>query len=272
MSLLERIVPQTAKLIINHPPYWQRQDPSTWRISPRTQTDYDLFICFSGSVRFHIGADVYDIRPQSAVLVPPRIRVSATSTTDDEFIGVAQHFDLLIFNTIDYFSLMEYDPLIHFSDWKFIKRLCDEYWSAWQTPTHRLYRHSLFRVIISRYIQHAYRADAVITDNTFGFLLDVLTCIDEHFRDHDVLERAFRNAPFVYDYGASLFRKTVGTSPQKYIMRKRLSHAKCLLEYGHRVKDTAHESGFRDEYYFSRLFKKYEGITPREYRMSYSLV
>ena len=39
-----------------------------------------------------------------------------------------------------------------------------------------------------------------------------------------------------------------------------------MTEEGRNVTEAAFENGFNDISYFSKLFKRYKGITPREYR------
>ena len=53
----------------------------------------------------------------------------------------------------------------------------------------------------------------------------------------------------------------------EYIRSVRLAHACRLLEEGTlSVSQVAEASGFRDALYFSRVFKKIVGLSPRAYR------
>ena len=60
------------------------------------------------------------------------------------------------------------------------------------------------------------------------------------------------------------FRKQLGLSPQQYLARLRLHHALRLLGQGTGVKKAALASGFSDEKYFSRVFKKTYGFSPSQ--------
>ena len=60
-------------------------------------------------------------------------------------------------------------------------------------------------------------------------------------------------------------RRSLGTSPGEYILKRRLSFALSLLMHGEpSVKAVAHASGFSDEKYFSRAFRTAFGYSPRE--------
>lgn len=70
---------------------------------------------------------------------------------------------------------------------------------------------------------------------------------------------------------AHLFTETVGMSPHRYMITLKLKKAKQLLrQTDHSVREIAKLSGFGDPMYFSRIFKKYNGFTPMQYRKSNS--
>ena len=63
------------------------------------------------------------------------------------------------------------------------------------------------------------------------------------------------------------FKREFGISPMEYIIAEKIKTAKALLaERNMSVKNAAFESGFQDVNYFVRLFRKTEGITPRQYQ------
>ena len=69
---------------------------------------------------------------------------------------------------------------------------------------------------------------------------------------------------------SSLFRKLKGLtnmSPVDLVIRIKLNHASELLKNNKskRINEIAYESGFNDPKYFSTLFKKFYGKTPKEY-------
>ena len=63
-------------------------------------------------------------------------------------------------------------------------------------------------------------------------------------------------------YLTSIFRKTYGCSPQKYLSRLRLERAREFLLSGHSVTNVASMTGFSDLCNFSRQFKTYYGYPP----------
>jgi transcriptional regulator GlxA family with amidase domain len=63
------------------------------------------------------------------------------------------------------------------------------------------------------------------------------------------------------------FRKATGDSPLTYLQRFRVEAAKRLLENTHKsIAEICNEIGYEDIAFFRRIFKRYVGITPYEYR------
>jgi hypothetical protein len=63
------------------------------------------------------------------------------------------------------------------------------------------------------------------------------------------------------------FRAQTGQSPMAYFIHLKMRLACRLLDLSKKpVKTVAIETGYRDPYYFSRVFKKSMGISPEKYR------
>lgn len=63
------------------------------------------------------------------------------------------------------------------------------------------------------------------------------------------------------------FAQQVGCPPIQYALRAKTRRAKALLaEPGLNVNQVCAACGFADPYYFSRLFKKIEGVSPLQFR------
>jgi AraC-like DNA-binding protein len=67
-------------------------------------------------------------------------------------------------------------------------------------------------------------------------------------------------------YLGRIFRRALGESVGNHILRRRLCVAKNLLATSSlSIKEVAAAVGFRDPLYFSRMFRREEGHSPREY-------
>lgn len=70
-------------------------------------------------------------------------------------------------------------------------------------------------------------------------------------------------------YLSTLFKKHRGVSIMYYYNSLKIKEAKKLLS-AHSVSETAYKLDFGTPYYFTKVFKKYEGITPSQYKNKYT--
>ncbi|HJB07615.1 MAG TPA: AraC family transcriptional regulator [Candidatus Enterocloster faecavium] len=92
--------------------------------------------------------------------------------------------------------------------------------------------------------------------------------IQEHYSDPMDLEQVAEHVKISSRYLRKYFSEVMGITCIQYITRLRMEKAKQLLwETNKTILTIAIESGYDNAQYFSRIFKKTEGMTPREYRM-----
>lgn len=66
---------------------------------------------------------------------------------------------------------------------------------------------------------------------------------------------------------AHLFREQVGSTPQQFLEMQRLNRARELLEFTpHSIKEIAYQLGFDNPFYFTLRFKRFVGLSPRDFR------
>jgi len=69
------------------------------------------------------------------------------------------------------------------------------------------------------------------------------------------------------DYLSQIFRKATGIALAGYINENRLLRARELLELSTlNIAEVSQAAGFHDASYFTRLFRRWQGMTPRDYR------
>lgn len=68
-------------------------------------------------------------------------------------------------------------------------------------------------------------------------------------------------------YFSTLFKQSTGYSFKEHLTMVRIEESKRLLSNtDYAIIDIATASGFEDQSYFSKVFKKYTGMTPKQYR------
>lgn len=74
-------------------------------------------------------------------------------------------------------------------------------------------------------------------------------------------------------YFYAVFKESFGISPQTFLIQARVRLAKRLLKRGYSsMEKVAEDSGFGNIHYFSRVFRKVEGMTPATYRKKTQII
>jgi AraC-like DNA-binding protein len=91
--------------------------------------------------------------------------------------------------------------------------------------------------------------------------------LNENYMRQISLETISKSIYLSPAYISKVFREEIGESPINYLIKIRLSKAKeLLMEGGHSIKSVARAVGYEDAYYFSKLFKKYNNVSPSKVR------
>ena len=106
-----------------------------------------------------------------------------------------------------------------------------------------------------KYITHA---DAIASSISY---------INEHFSEEISLQKMAENANISPFHFTRIFTKETGFTPHQYLLNTRISAAKFLLKSSETsVKNIAFSTGFHSESSFCTTFKKWENLTPSQYR------
>lgn len=91
--------------------------------------------------------------------------------------------------------------------------------------------------------------------------------INQNFSSELSLEEMAQKVGISPYYLSKLFKEAEGVNYIDYVTGLRIEYAKeCLMQSEKSIKEICHEAGYSDPNYFSRIFKKWAGVTPTEYR------
>ena len=97
-------------------------------------------------------------------------------------------------------------------------------------------------------------------------ITELLDWIDTHYNEQITLSDLAVVSGYKEKYLCRFFKDYTSLTPIDYINRVRIDNAcRELLHYGCSVTEAAFNNGFNDLSYFSKKFKLYMGMTPREY-------
>ena len=108
--------------------------------------------------------------------------------------------------------------------------------------------------------------------NAVNYSLPVrLACeyIEKNFQENINLNKISNYVSLSKNYFCNIFKKETGITIWDYLIKIRMEEAKrMLLDTGLKTYEVSERVGYDDPSYFGRLFKKYTGFTPIEFRDS----
>ena len=113
---------------------------------------------------------------------------------------------------------------------------------------------------------------AANTDNALRQTQIVNTALDymhKNYHKHLSLDELATQVFLSKDYLGRLFRETTGMTVNALLQKIRIEEAcKMLVTTDHKIESIAAACGFSDLKYFYTTFKKYTGLTPRQYKVA----
>lgn len=97
---------------------------------------------------------------------------------------------------------------------------------------------------------------------------NILNYIDCNINESIDFKNIASKYHYSYDRFRHLFTEHFGISPNAYLTKQRINHAKRLLKSSNStITEIAFDCGFNSSSQFTNIFKKYMGITPKEYKV-----
>lgn len=258
--------------------------------------DHQLIYCCSGEGLYIHETDQYEIDPGSIIMIKPNTPHTIQINNQFEYLWV--HFDF--FYREDVKKLHEYvrshqeelfcNQLIH-SEWireepifennflfpayirledtyvieTLFKKLLFEYQN--QKVAYQLKCKSILLDIISEVIRQIFEYNYIKTSSPhYRVMYQLISYMEQNYFKKISLGDLSRHVNLSGDYISRIFKKETGSSAMEYLNCYRIKKAKELLAYNDlKVQDVAAMVGYQDIHYFSRVFKKLEGISPSQY-------
>lgn len=267
-GILSSIAPSALSLKLTRATI-KMEHSRTWRID-KTNPVEDFVICLEGCGHYVIEGERRVMEPGDAMLIRRGQRFRGWNRGTTIYRGIAQHFSLDIYGKHDLLAQMQLRPHVRLKKWPLLEPLVRQYRQTAPPSSLTLSQHHLFMYLLIAYIEDAFIGwnDSATyqpegTDALDLAVMKAVAMISANPLDPDIAEQAVEATPFNADYFLREFKKRVGHTPRKYQEQKRMERAMHLLEAGMPVANAAADVGYGDPYYFSRMFKRVFGVSPR---------
>lgn len=149
-------------------------------------------------------------------------------------------------------------------------RLSDHYIQSADTCTKPEEIHALHGEMLA-----AYTAKMRRIRNSRVFSKQIVRALDfisEHLHSRILIEDAARQVGISSGYLSRMFHAETGMPFSEYVNRKKTETAACLLRYSeHSDLEISNMLAFSSQSYFIKIFRRYTGMTPRQYRIEESV-
>ncbi len=122
----------------------------------------------------------------------------------------------------------------------------------------------LVKIVQSQTLKGIDRDNVKMSNPYLAQIIDLIKAnLTEKIKLKTIADRSGMSASSMY----RLFKNELGISPVEFILMEKIKIAKQYLSDKHvYIKNVSYEAGFEDSNYFIRVFKQYEGITPKQYQ------
>ncbi|SCK01406.1 Methylphosphotriester-DNA--protein-cysteine S-methyltransferase [uncultured Clostridium sp.] len=253
---------------------------STLHMHPFTE----IFFITSGQGTFQIGDEIVSVKESDLILINPNcshtersvsssnpleyivfainnlaIGTSPSTLTDDDTKDTLNTYKILNFNKKKSEILYNLNTLI---------RELEE-----KNLNYELACKSILTLFLIQVMRNT-SSDIFITENFEKINIECMKIknyIDSHYSENITLD-FLSNLTYVNKFHlVHLFTKEMGISPINYLINRRIDESKNLLSTtNYSIRDISSIVGFSNSSYFSQMFKKITGISPKDFRSNNS--
>ena len=243
--------------------YRERQEPIT---------QYVLIYCVEGSGWFRLNGELYPVSRNQFFTLPAGLPHSYAANDTDPWTIYWVHFkgNLAGFYAEGFAHPTDIRPNVNSR----INNRNDLFEDIFRTLSmgysmeNLLYATSVFFHFLGslRYLQ-SYRNAAQPAAEEFDIVTAAIHFMIENVENRLSLSEITDHIGYSTSHFSMIFRKRTGYSPTAYFNQIKIQKACQLLDFTDmKVNQICYKIGIEDCYYFSRLFTKIMGVSPREYK------
>ena len=244
-----------------------------FRISRKTKTikeshsrNYDsISLRLEGSGKFKTANKSFSVR-KGDVLYLPKNAEYTQKTSREKLIAI--HFINYSFNRKNKIEIVKAENV------EYVEKIAVQMYDIWKEKKQG-YRYKctslLYELLYFLNCQeHEHIIDSITHDSKIKTAIDY---IHTHYRNSEIdISYLAQMCCISETYFRKLFKMIYEVSPKQYILNLKLEIASQLLQSQfYTINEVSDKSGFNDVKYFSRLFKKRFGFTPKEFQQNESI-
>ena len=243
----------------------------------RVVGDFELLFVIKGQSLITIGPTLHRFTQGNMALIPHFIRNKIDTPPEDPHDNYFIHFDVFPFYRQAEFQHLLEQAILRCTDHLFSQFLYPllvqmEQERARKGPGSALLLELLFRQLLLTLLRygfedhmplpqgHSTAAENAILDQAIGFIQDN---IEKTIKIQDICEHLHISESYLH----KTFAGKMKLSPNYMILLCKVKRAEQLLKTGnYSIKEISERLCFSSQYYFSTVFKRFYGVSPREFQ------
>lgn len=251
---------------------WEQCEPGH-RFGPNQRETYVLHFVGGGAGTFEINGRKYRLEKGDAFLIPPETEAWYEADKENPwfyswlgFCGVKAK------ECMSNAGLTLKRPVCRIENIDYIKQLIEKILEEFQLSykcelRRNAYMSLIFSELVEEYMKETPGGVHFYPGSVYA--RHAIEYINRHYNEKIRISDLATYIGVNRSYLTSSFKKTTGYSPQEYLVLLRMDKASSLLRNTDMsVSDVAAEVGYGDQLAFSKIFKKYYGVSPRTFRES----
>lgn len=240
-------------------------------LRPKGRSDYYLFYVSKGYLEMEIAGEMCRISEGQCVICKPNVGQKITYPSNWQLFCYYVHFTgdsvekILDAMKLQEISVVSIEDVTLFE--VLFRRLLEGFRTEWLQSGGGSVCALPVNGLLLQLLDNVKRSGQKKQKEEHDVILPAMFYMSEHFCEEIDLEHCAAQVHLSVSRFAHLFTQRMGISPHRFILSLRIDKAKELLMYSTMtVNEIAKYVGFPDASYFSRLFRKYTGHAPMEYR------
>lgn len=252
----------------------------------------ELVIVLNGSAEHIVDGEYYHIQKGDVFVISDETEHGYTDTIDFRICNIMFRKSFLNLSELDIAEAPGFQALFilephcsrkkHFSSRlklginefihinQIVERLYQEYnrkQSGWKT----MVKSDFFKLVV--FLSRLYDFEKITDETGIIKLACAIAYIEKNYTETLSVSDLAKLSNYSERQFIRLFKETFGCIPMKYITNLRMQKSRELLRKSNlSIAEVASRCGYNDSNYFSRMFKKYNAVTPSEYRSSSTII
>ncbi|MEI8196366.1 MAG: AraC family transcriptional regulator [Phycisphaerae bacterium] len=241
---------------------------SWWRQTRQRSDTVKLYCPLAGQGWIALCEQRVELRPGRLYLVPPHPELSHATPTriTIDWLHFNPNSPWILARLTQLRRIHEFKPPAA-TYWRGLCRRCSEYLASPNAALTCRF-HGMLSELIGLVLEQT-TGSSIPASADYERLLPALEYLDNHDTQTVSLGTLAAQVHLSPEHFHRRFKATLGLTPWEYALRRRMALARRLLGQGlHSVAEVAAACGYRDPFYFSRMFRRHCGVTPRQVRLS----